>query len=283
MFIDSHCHLDHVVAVKKEGGRDFSLEAVMARAEKAKVLGMLSICTKMEEFEGILALSQTSPRIYCTIGIHPMDVARSSDGYSVEEVKAWLLAHVAHEKVVGIGETGLECSEHAPPLELQEAYLWAHMEVALASGLPLIIHTRNTCQRLQDILERFLTHHGKLPTGVLHCFSGEEFLARYVVAHGWKVSFSGILTFPKAVSVRQVASVLSVEDLLIETDAPWLAPCPHRGDVNEPAYVVHTAQKLAELHDIPLAELASKTSSSFFALFSRVDARNFREILCPEM
>lgn len=279
MFIDSHCHMDHVVAWgKKKDGKDFSLAAIVDRAEKAKVYGMLSICTKMEEFEEIHEISQKFPHIYCTIGLHPMDVL--SQGCSVEDVKKWLLANIHHEKVVGIGETGLESSEHAPPLDVQEAYLWAHMEVALISGLPLVIHTRNTCYYLQNVLEKFLNQYSELPTGVLHCFSGEEFLARYVVEHGWKVSFSGILTFPKAVSVRQVAATLSLKDLLIETDAPWLAPCPHRGAVNEPAYVVHTAQKLAEIHNVSLAELAHQTSSSFCALFSKVNPQNFQESLC---
>lgn len=267
MFVDSHCHLDHLAWNQEE------LKPFLKRAQHAGIHHMLSIGTTEEDFSRILTLALPHSTVWVTVGLHPAEGVEKTQK-SPKEIHTWLLKHCAHPKVVGIGETGLDLMDTSPPLDRQIAYLWAHMEAALETGLPLVIHTRQADNAFRDVLERFLKTHKILPKGVLHCFTGGYDLAEYVMVHGWKISFSGILTFPNAKTVQEVASQIPLEALLLETDAPWLAPLPHRGRPNEPAYLVHTAQKLADLKSVSLEEVAKHTTASFFSLFTKATRGN---------
>ena len=255
MLIDSHCHLDY-----PEFEADF--EGVMARAKAAGVSHMLTISTKLSQFERVRAAAARADNIYCTVGVHPHEA--SPEGVFDPKL---LLVHTHDEKVIGIGETGLDYYYEHSPREPQKAAFKAHIAAARESGLPIIIHTRDaeddTAQILRDEMEK-----GAF-TGLMHCFSSSKALAQTAVELGFYISFSGILTFKKADELREIARDIPAEKLLIETDAPYLAPIPHRGKRNEPSFVVHTAKTLADIRGLSLETLGEVTSENFFRLFTR--------------
>lgn len=256
--IDSHCHLD----------RFEDLQEVLDRARSVGVRRLLSISTNAKTFSELLPLVQAHEEVYGTVGIHPSDVHSMPE----EEIFPWLLAGLSHGKIVGIGETGLDALPTSPPMADQERIFRIHIRAALEHALPLIVHTRQSDTHFLSVMRHVRSHErgGKDIKGVLHCFTGSLECAREVVDWGWKVSLSGILTFKSAVDLQRMAQSLPLSSLLVETDAPWLAPTPHRGQRNEPAYVMETAKMLAALRECSLEEVLSVTGANFFELFGKI-------------
>lgn len=258
MLVDSHCHLDFP---------DFAdeLDDVVARAGAAGVGLMVTICTEVRKFDRIAAIAERFDNVYCTVGLHPHEAATEP-----ELDTARLIDCARHPKVVGIGESGLDYYYDHSPRDEQQRKFRAHIAAARETGLPLVVHTRDADADMGAILEEEMRAGGF--TGVLHCFSSSRELAEKAVALGLYISLSGILTFKKAVELRETAMAVPMDRLLVETDAPYLAPVPNRGKRNEPAFVVHTAAKLAELRQMPMAELSRVTTENFLRLFTAVEA-----------
>ncbi len=265
MLVDSHCHLDF----PELSGQ---LDAVLDRARTAGVGLMVTISTRLSTFERVRAIAEAHAHVYCTVGVHPHEA--ETEGQTTPDR---LIELAAHPKVVGIGETGLDYFyEHSPKAAQQESFR-AHIAAARATGLPLIVHSRDADDDMAAMLrEGAGDREGKgapgALRGVLHCFSSGPGLARAALDLGFYISLSGILTFKKADDLRAIAADVPADRLLVETDSPYLAPVPHRGRTNEPALVVHTAQALAAVHEMPAADLAATTTENFLRLFSRVDA-----------
>jgi TatD DNase family protein len=257
MLVDSHCHLDFP---------DFEseLDAIVARAEAAGIGAMLTISTRVRQFARIRAVAERFPNVCASIGTHPHSAAEERD-VRLEEI----LEHAAHPKVVAIGEAGLDYFYEKSPIADQEHGFRMHIEAARVTGLPLVIHSREADAHTTRILEEEMA---KGPFGaVLHCYTGGGALARRAVELGLYVSFSGVLTFNKSEELRAVAAGVPLDRLLVETDAPYLAPSPMRGKRNEPSYVRHTASVLANVKGVSAAEIARATTANFFRLFAKAD------------
>ena len=255
MFVDSHCHLD---LLERKGQAP---QAVVARARAAGIGLAVTICTRLSEADGILALAESFPDVWCSIGVHPHEA-------ETEEVTLdRLLALASHPRVVGIGETGLDYYyEHSPRQAQQESFI-LHIEAARRTGLPLIVHTRDADEDTLAILRR---EYAASPfTGLIHCFGGSREFARAVTDIGFYISLSGIVTFRNAGDLRETVRGLPRDRILLETDAPYLAPVPCRGKVNEPALLPHTATMVASLHGLTVPQLAEITTANFFRLFTR--------------
>jgi TatD DNase family protein len=256
MLVDSHCHLDFP---------DFAdeVEEVVARAGRAGVGLMVSISTRMDKFEQLLALVERFPQTYCSVGVHPHEAA--SDWQADAQA---LIECCRHPKVVGIGETGLDYYYEHSPREAQQDSFRAHIAAARETGLPLLVHTRDADGDTAGMLAE---EYRKGPfTGLIHCFSSSQELADKAIELGFYLSFSGILTFKKAEALRAVAQTMPLDRMLVETDAPYLAPVPMRGKRNEPSFVVHTAAAAAAVRGLDPAELARVTTDNFFRLFSKI-------------
>jgi TatD DNase family protein len=256
MLVDSHCHLDFP---------DFAneLDAVVARAGAAGVARMVTISTRVRRFAGVLSIAERFPEVYCSVGTHPHYAHEELD-VTVDD----LVAETRHPKVVAIGEAGLDYHYDNSPREAQERGFRTHIAAARATGLPLVIHSREADADTARILEEE-TGQGAFPA-VLHCFTGGPDLARRAVALGHYVSFTGILTFKNSIALREIAAELPADRILVETDAPYLAPNPFRGKHNEPAFVIETAKVLADTRGVSLEEIARQTSDNFFRLFGKV-------------
>jgi len=260
VLVDSHCHLDF------DGLREH-LDDVLARADEAGVGTMVTICTKITQFERVLHIAEEHERVWCSVGIHPHE-AESEPQTSAEE----LMRFAEHPKVVGIGETGLDYFYDHSPRDLQKRAFIEHIRASRETGLPLIIHSRDADEDMADILEEE-TGKGVFPI-LLHCFSSGPELARRALALGGYISLSGIITFKKADELRAIAAEVPFTRLLVETDAPYLAPVPHRGHTNEPSFVRHTAEKLAEIKGVPVGQIETATTTNFFELFKKVERPN---------
>jgi TatD DNase family protein len=255
MLIDSHCHLDFP---------DFAneLDAVMARAEAAGVGAMLTISTHIRQFARLQAITDRFPNVACSIGTHPHYAAEERD-VRLEEI----LEIAALPKVVAIGEAGLDYHYDNSPIADQEAGFRLHIAATRETGLPLVIHSREADDHTARILEEEMAKGAF--KAVLHCFTGGMDLARRGLALGLYVSFSGVITFKNSEALRDVAREVPLDRVLVETDAPYLAPVPMRGKRNEPSYVVHTARMLAEVKEVSPAEIAARTTENFFRLFDK--------------
>lgn len=252
MLVDSHCHLDFP---------DFQgeVEAVVTRANAAGIGTMLTISTRVDQVARVLAIAEAFPNVWCSAGTHPHESA-------AEAVTAELLLRLArHPKVIGIGETGLDYHYDRSSRASQNESFRIHMEAAKESGLPLIVHTRGADEETIAALKA----HGKGVTGVIHCFSTSRTLAEEALALGFFISLSGIVTFKKAEKLREIVRDLPLDRLLVETDAPYLAPVPMRGKRNEPFFMVHTAALVAELKNVSPEVLAAATTRNFFRLFTK--------------
>lgn len=256
MLIDTHCHLDFA---------DFEAERddIVARAHAAGVGQMITISTRVRKFPEILAIAEKYPTVFCSVGTHPHNADEELD-VTVDE----LVRLSKHPRVVAIGEAGLDYFYDNAPREAQAEGLRNHIAAARSTGLPLVIHSRSADDDMAAILTEE-TGKGAFPF-LLHCFSSGAELARVGVELGGYVSFSGILTFPKSEELRQIAKTVPVDRMLVETDAPYLAPKPFRGKRNEPAYVAHTASVLAETLGMTDAEIAGITTENAFRLFSKM-------------
>ena len=256
MLVDSHCHLDFP---------DFAdvLDDVVARARTVGVGRFVTISTRVREFDRVLAVAERFDDVFCSVGTHPHNAHEELD-VSVDD----LVRLAEHPKVVAIGEAGLDYHYDNAPREAQAAGLRMHIAAARITGLPLVIHAREADDDLSAIL-REEAEKGAYPA-VLHCFSSGRTLAETGIALGHYVSFSGILTFKNAEPLRAIARDLPAERILVETDAPYLAPVPHRGTRNEPAFVAKTAAMLAETRGVSADEIAAQTSENFLRLFAKV-------------
>lgn len=256
MLVDSHCHLDFP---------DFADErdAVVGRALAAGVARMVTISTRVRRFPEILAIAEAYESVYCSVGTHPHNAAEELDVGADD-----LIRLSAHPKVVAIGEAGLDYFYDYAPREAQAQGLRTHIAAARETGLPLVIHSRDADDDMIAILEDE-SGKGAFPF-ILHCFSSGQRLADAGVALGGYVSFSGILTFRKSEDIRAIARTVPQDRLLVETDAPYLAPMPFRGKRNEPSYVVNTAAVLAETIGVSGDEVAALTTDNFFRLFKKM-------------
>lgn len=256
MLVDSHCHLDFP---------DFAAERddVVARAGTAGVGLMVTISTRVTKFDGVRAIAERYDNVFCTVGTHPHNAAEETD------VTADQLVELStHPKVVGIGEAGLDYHYDNAPRELQAKGFRTHIEAARRTGLPLVIHARQADNDIAAILKDE-AGKGAFPF-ILHCFSSGPALARTGVSLGGYVSFSGILTFKNSEALREIARSVPRDRLLVETDAPYLAPVPYRGKRNEPAFVAKTAEVLAQTIGASSQDAAAMTTENFFRLFTKV-------------
>jgi TatD DNase family protein len=253
--IDSHCHLDFP---------DFQgqVPEVLARAEANGVAHLVTICTKVSEFEKVLAIAESDPRISCSVGIHPHEAA---DEPTVDTERLVELAQ--HPKVVGIGEAGLDYFYDKSPRERQRQVFATHIEASRLSGLPLIVHSRDADDDTIEELKIGAAKGGL--TGVIHCFTSTQKLADAALEIGFYISLSGIVTFKSAEELRAVIKTVPLDRLLVETDSPYLAPVPKRGKKNEPSFVKHTAEFAAELFGMSHEDFAAKTTENFQRLFAK--------------
>jgi TatD DNase family protein len=234
----------------------------VARAHEAGVEVMQTICTRITKFEAVRNLAERYENVWCSVGVHPHNV--ESEGIVATDA---IVALAAHPKVIGIGETGLDFFYDKSPRDEQRQSFRHHIAAARETGLPLIVHTRDADADTMDILEDEMGK-GAFP-GLIHCFSTSRELAERSLAIGFSISISGILTFKKAQELRDIATDIPLDRLLVETDAPYLAPMPHRGKRNEPSFVSQTASLLAELKAVSQQELGDVTSDNFFRLFTK--------------
>lgn len=256
--VDSHCHLDFP---------DFEGQQaeLVARARAAGVTRMVTICTRLRLEPQVRAIAEAHEGVFYAVGTHPMQAAEEPLA-TVEE----LVALSAHPKFVGIGETGLDYHYTADSAAVQAESLLIHIEAARRTGLPLIIHSRDADEDMEAILTR---EHAAGPfSAVMHCYTSGAPLARTALDLGFYLSMSGIAAFPRSTEIREIFAAAPHDRVLVETDAPFLAPPPHRGKRNEPAYVAHTARVGAELYGMTLPEFAALTSANFDRLFFKAAA-----------
>jgi len=255
MLVDSHCHLDFP---------DFSseLDAVVGRARAAGVGRIVTISTRIKRHGDLIAIAERYDDVFCSVGTHPHQAHEELD-IAVDDI----VRMTEHPKVVAIGEAGLDYFYDYSPRDAQERGFRNHVAAARATGLPLVIHSRDADDDMARILEEEM---GKGAfKAVLHCFTGGRALAERAIALGLSISFTGIVTFKKSDELRAIAATLPSDRILVETDAPYLAPGRHRGKRNEPAFVTETAKVLAETRGVSNDELARQTTENFFRLFSK--------------
>lgn len=256
MLVDSHCHLDFP---------DFEaeLDEIVARAQAAGIGRIVTICTRVKQFDRVKAVAERFDSVFCSVGTHPHNADEELDIHTED-----LVRRCDHPKVVAIGEAGLDYHYDNSPRDAQAEGLRRHIAAARETGLPLVIHSRDADEDMAAILSEE-TEKGAFPA-VLHCFSSGRGLAETGIGLGHYVSFSGILTFNRAEELREIARDMPADRILVETDAPYLAPVPYRGKRNEPAYVANTARVLAEIRNVSEEAIAEQTSENFFRLFSKV-------------
>ncbi|AIL65636.1 putative deoxyribonuclease YcfH [Rickettsiales bacterium Ac37b] len=256
MLVDSHCHLNF-----PEFASDFNL--ILERAKEVNVGLMQTICTNIDEMPELLLIAEKYDNIYASVGIHPNNVKKQKV-ISAEQ----LLDYTKHNKVIGIGETGLDFYYEQDSKKNQIESFRNHIQAARISNLPIIIHTREADQETIDVLEDEMKKDEF--KGLIHCFSTGENLAHKAIEMGLYISISGIITFKNANNLREIVKTLPLSSLLLETDAPYLAPVPYRGKRNEPSFVHNTAEFLADLFCIPYAEIVKHTTDNFLKLFDKV-------------
>ena len=256
MLIDTHCHLDFP---------DFESdrESMMERAAAAGVTRMITISTRVRRFQTYARLAEAHPNVWCTVGTHPLHVLEETD-VTLDEV----LERAAHPKCVAIGEAGLDYHYDPSTAALQAASFRLQIEAARRTGLPIVIHARDADEDMGDLLEDEM-NKGRFGA-VLHCYSSGAELAKRGLALGFYLSFSGILTFKSSHALRDIAASTPFDRLLVETDAPYLAPVPHRGKRNEPAFAADTARVLAEVKGLGMAAIAQHTSANAERLFPKL-------------
>ena len=258
MFADSHCHLNYKGVFEQQGD-------VLARARSRGVGAMLNISTRESEWDAVVATAEREPDVWASIGIHPHE----ADQHPNVDI-ARLVDRAAHPRIVGIGESGLDYYYDHSDRARQQASFRSHIGACRETGLPLIVHTREAEEDTLAIL-RDEMKQGAF-TGVIHCFTASGAFADAALELGFYISISGIVTFKNARDLQETAARLPIERLLIETDAPFLAPVPHRGKQGEPAFVADTATFLAQLRGEAIEELAARTADNFFSLFNKARA-----------
>jgi len=253
ILVDSHCHLNYPELSP-------NLDQVLADAAESDVRYCLAINTRLSETDLLKTIADKYPQVFCTAGVHPHD----AKDHSLKYLMTQLCEHANHPKVVGLGETGLDYYYDNSPREEQITCFDIHLEASVKLKLPVVIHTRDADD---DTLVTINNH--PTATGVFHCFSGSIDLAKAALDRGYYISFSGIITFKTAEELREVVRFTPLDRMLVETDSPFLAPIPHRGKPNQPAWTRVVAEKVADIKGIPLAEIATATTANFFNLFSK--------------
>lgn len=255
MLIDSHCHLDFEAL-------SADLDGVLARAAAVGVIGMVTISTRVENFSTYAGIAERYPNVWCSVGTHPHNADQELHIQTDDLVRL-----SAHPRCIAIGEAGLDYFYDNAPREAQATGLRRHIAASRTTGLPLVIHSRAADEDMANILEEE-SRAGAFPF-VLHCFTAGKELAERALALGGYISFSGIVTFKNAQEIQDVAKLVPADRYIVETDSPYLAPIPHRGQSNEPSFVRHTAEKVAEIRGISLEQLAAETTANFGRLFSK--------------
>lgn len=258
MLIDSHCHLNYKGLVEDQS-------AILKRARESGVSGFLNISTRLSEWEAVVATATREPDVWASVGIHPHE----ADAHADLGAQA-LLEATAHPQVIGIGETGLDYFYDHSDREVQRRLFRTHIGVARETGLPLIVHTRDAENDTASILAEEMKR-GAFPA-LIHCFTASRGFARTVLDLGLTISLSGIVTFKNARELQEIAGELPGDRILVETDAPFLAPVPHRGRTCEPAFVADTLRHVASLRGEEPEALAASTSANFFRLFAKAAA-----------
>jgi TatD DNase family protein len=263
MWIDSHCHLNHL-KIRPLG----AVSEIVQSARVAGVTGMVNICCRMaDEFPVILETAEMFDDVWCTVGTHPHEASRRDEkNLNVHDI----IKLARHPKVIGIGESGLDYYYEYSTKEDQEISFRKHIEACVTTDLPLVVHARDADEDIARTLRE--EGAGGALKGVMHCFSSGPALADAALEMGFYISFSGILTFKQAEELREIARRVPIDKLLVETDAPFLAPEPYRGKTNQPAYVAHTGAVLAELHGMAPEQMAAQTSKNFYSLFTKAKA-----------
>ena len=256
--IDSHCHLNYAGLVERQ-------EEVLANARARGIDGFLNISTRQKEWNEVIGAAERNSDVWATVGVHPHEADAHPDLGATALVGA-----TNHPRVIAIGECGLDYYYDKSDRAAQRERFQVHIEAARETGLPLVVHTRDAEDDTAEILAREVGKGGV--TGVLHCFTGSAELARKALDLGFYISISGIVTFKNAKDLQETARTIPQDRLLVETDSPFLAPVPHRGQPCEPAFVADTAAFLSDLRDEPLDELAEATTANFFRLFNKAAA-----------
>lgn len=251
MFIDSHCHIDFPELAERA-------DELMANMAANQVSHALCVSVNLPEWPRVVAMAERYAHVYASVGVHP------DYEDEVEPSVAQLVALAQHPKVIAIGETGLDYYRLQGDLEWQRERFRVHIRAARETGKPLIIHTRSAAQ---DTLRIMAEEKASEASGVMHCFTESQAVAEAAIAQNFYISFSGIVTFKKAEELKEVARTIPLERMLIETDSPYLAPMPFRGKQNQPAYVKHVAEHIADLRGISVAEVAAATTANFKRLF----------------
>ena len=255
MIIDSHCHLDYPELFNQ-------LDDIIARAENNDVKRFLTICTTLESFEKIKIITQKFENIYGTYGIHPHETKKNTDINKheiINQIKK-------NKKIIGIGETGLDYYYNHSDKEIQKKSFSEHLNAASELGIPVIVHTRNAESDTFDILQS-VKKNSKIKV-LIHCFTGSGDFAKKLLDLGCYISISGIITFKKSYELSKVVTDIPLDNLLVETDSPYLSPDPYRGKSNEPSYIINTVKKLAEIKNLTENEIALKTTNNFIKLFN---------------
>lgn len=262
MWIDSHCHLTH-----ERFGDEFTPAQLVEDAKAAGVEGMLNIsCQITGDFPTVLKTAESFDNVWCSIGTHPHDAGLEGEK-AISREKLVEMAR-SNPKIIGIGETGLDYYYDNSPRADQEASFRKHIQAAIQTDMPIIIHARDADEDIARIM--FAEEGAGTPLkGVMHCFSSGRALAEAALEFGFYISFSGIVTFKQAEELRAIARDVPLERILVETDAPFLAPAPYRGKTNQPAYVTRTGAVLADIHHVSEEEIASHSKNNFFSLFDR--------------
>jgi len=256
--IDSHCHLNYAGLAERQ-------DEVLANARARGIAGFLNISTRQKEWDDVVSAAERNSDVWATIGVHPHEADAHPDLGATALIEA-----ATHRGVIAIGECGLDYYYDKSDRNAQRERFQAHIEAARATGLPLVVHTRDAEDDTAELLAREVGKGGV--TGVLHCFTGSAALARNALDLGFYISISGIVTFKNAKDLQDTAKTIPQERLLVETDSPFLAPVPHRGQTCEPAFVADPAAFLSDLRDEPLDELADATTANFFKLFNKAAA-----------
>ena len=254
MFVDSHCHLDFPDLAA-------NLPEILKRMKTNRVSQALCVSVNMPDWPNLLALVEQHPELWASVGVHP-DYEDTTEP-SVED----LVSKSSHPRVIAIGETGLDYFRLTGDLEWQRERFRTHIRAAKAAGLPLIIHTRSSAE---DTLRIMREEKADEAGGVMHCFTESWEVACQAMDLGFYISFSGIVTFKSAKELQEVARQMPLDRILIETDAPYLSPVPYRGQLNDPSKVIHVAQMIADLRNVPLSVIEEASSNNFFYLFSKL-------------
>ncbi|MFK8040336.1 MAG: TatD family hydrolase [Rickettsiaceae bacterium] len=258
MLVDSHCHLDMLLKDSRN-----TLSAIIKRSSDAGVKYLHTICTKIENFHNILSIAKQYDNIYASVGVHPNEVKNDIVQGS------YLIKLSKDDNVIAFGETGLDYYYERSDKEKQKQSFNEHIAAAQSEQLPVIVHTRDADSDTASLISSAMQY--KSFPALIHCFSSSKKFAREMLDLGLYISISGIVTFKNAHMLQEIVKFLPLDRLLIETDAPYLAPMPHRGKTNDPAFVVHTASKIAELHNTSFEQIANITTQNFFNLFSKAN------------